>query len=278
MNIIFVITNTNNGDSMKVLITGATSGIGYLTGITLADRGHKVIMTTRTDNELEILNEKISKLKLKNIGLYKLNILNDEDINKINFKELDVIINNAAIGVGGSIIDLEIDKIKENFEVNYFSTIKLSKLFCNEKIKNNKKGKIIVISSIAGYIPIEFLGSYCSTKSALISTFKCLRKELNLVKKDIEICLVVPGAYKTGFNQLMIDSVFNNIKNDSIFYKIKSKIYNKLNIQFCVMEKRKLDSIVCQIIYAVENNKNKLFYTAPFIQNLVKKIYLLIYG
>lgn len=263
---------------MKILITGATSGIGFLTGVTLSNRGHKVIMTTRTDKDLKLLQEKIKKLNLKNIETYRLDISNSEDKKLIEKKDFDVLINNAAIGIGGSIVDLEISKIKENFEINVFSTIELTKMFCNKKIEQNKNGKIIILSSIAGYLPIEFLGSYSATKAALIAITKALRKELKILGKKIDINLIIPGAYKTGFNQIMIDSVFNSIDNKSIFYNLKSKIYNMLNIKFNIIEKRKLESIVSQIILAVECDSNRFIYSAPLLQNMIKKVYLLICG
>ena len=262
---------------MKVLITGATSGIGFLTGIVLNDRNHKVYMTTHTKEQLETLNNNLSQMGINDINTFKLDITNTDDVEKIKELDIDVLINHAGIGIGGSIIDIDIDKVKENFEVNFFSTFNLSKIFCNKLLAENKKGKLLITSSIAGIIPFEFLGSYCSSKAAITMMASCLRKELKYKKSNISVSLIEPGSYKTGFNQVMVDSVDYNIDESSYFYDIREKIYNILNLQFDIVEKRDINSIVCQIIKAVEDKQNKFIYTAPFSQKLIKKIYLLLF-
>ena len=93
---------------MKVLITGSTSGIGFLTGITLNERKHTVYITTHTANQLENLNNRLDSMNIKNINTFKLDITNEDDRNLIKELEIDVLINHAGIGIGGSIIDLDI--------------------------------------------------------------------------------------------------------------------------------------------------------------------------
>ena len=262
---------------MKVLITGATSGIGFLTGITLNERKHTVYMTTHTNEQLENLNSRLESMNIKNINTYKLDITNEDDRNLIKYLDIDVLINHAGIGICGSIIDLDIEKVKENFEVNFFSTFNLSKIFCNKLIEENKRGKLIIMSSIAGVIPIEFLGSYCSSKAAITMMANCLRKELKYKKFNIDVSVIESGAYKTGFNQRMVDSVDLSFNKSSHFYDMREKIYNILRLQFDLVEKKDINSIVCQIIKSAEDKKNKFLYTSPFLQKLMKKIYLLLF-
>lgn len=207
---------------MKILITGACSGIGFLTGITLAYRKHEVIMATHTQEQLESLKNKLKNFAL-DIKSCKLDLTNNEDIKKIKLFDIDVLINHAGIGIGGSIIDLDMNEVRKNYEVNFFSSFELVKLFCNDLIRKNKKGKVIITSSIAGVIPFEFLGSYCSSKASITMMARCLRKELKLIDSDIDISVIEPGAYKTGFNQVMIDKVEENISDKSPFYYKKSK-------------------------------------------------------
>jgi len=260
---------------MKILITGASSGIGFLTGITLASRNHKVIMTSHNEKQLENLNNKIKALNL-DIETLKLDITNDEDVSMFKNLDIDILINHAGIGIGGSIIDLDMDEVKNNFEVNFFASYRLVKMFCNKKLKANQKGKVIITSSIAGIIPVEFLGSYCSSKAAITMMARCLRKELNILECGIDISVIEPGAYYTGFNQVMVDKILD-MDSNSCFYTCRQKIYNQVKMKFDLIEKKNINSIVCQIIKAVEDRKNKFIYTAPLSQAIAKKIYALLF-
>lgn len=261
---------------MRILITGATSGIGFLTGITLAYRKHNVIMCTHNEVEAIFLKERLSFLEKdikSRIEIMKLDIKDSEDVSNFSNLDIDVLINHAGIGIGGSLIDIELDDIRENFEVNFFASFNLVKIFLNKYINNPKCKKIIITSSIAGIIPLEFLGSYCSSKSAITMMARCLRKELSLINSNIEVSVIQPGAYKTGFNQVMIDKAYDSIRKDSCFYLEKDRYIDCLRFKFDLMEKRELNSIVYKIVECVESNNNKFIYSAPIFQTLMKKIY-----
>ena len=245
---------------MKILITGSRSGIAFLTGITLASRGHFVYMTTHTNEEAATLKKQVDVLGLK-IIIFKLDI--------------DILINNAAIGIGGSVLDLPTSELKKNFETNYFASYDLVKRVCNRMIKNKRKGRIIIMSSTAGLIPIPFLGSYCSTKAAISTMATSLRRELKMIKANVDIVLIEPGAYKTGFNQTMIDKIDQYTLDDSVFYYDKVKIHSKLSKLFNVIEKKEVNSIVVKIIEAVETKKPKAKYRAPLLQRIFTKMYLI---
>lgn len=261
---------------MKILITGSSSGIAYLAGICLYSRGHDVIMSTHTKKECENLKKKIKMMNL-DIKVIKLDITSNKDSGSIDFSKIDVLINHASIGVGGSLIDLDIDDIKNNYNVNFFSTLELSKKFLKARINKKEESKLIIMSSIASTIPIEFLGSYCSTKASLSMFYRCLKKEIDCVNKNIYISLIQPGTYKTGFNEFMIKSVDDSINETSIFKPYKKYIMSKLKLKFNITESKDINSIVCQIINCVENNNKKFIYSAPFIQKIAKKLYLILF-
>ena len=257
---------------MKILITGALSGIGFLTGAVLKKRGHEVVMAVHKNSELETLNEKLKKLNLK-IDTIVLDITSKSDRDIIKKLDVDVLINNAAVGVGGSILDLDMEKVRDCFEVNFFSSFELAKDFCKEVLNNNKKGKLIVISSLASKIPIDFLGGYCSSKAAVLMMTKCFRNEIKKISKNITISCVLPGMYKTGFNEYMINEFYDNTHEDSIFYLKKNRFYESLKNKFEFLEKKSLVSIVSQIVLAVETDKNSFIYSAPLTEWIFSKIY-----
>ena len=101
----------------KILITGAYSGI-MRELIKKIKSKYFIYVTVHTENELKNIKE-YYKME-KNIECLKLDIKNDLDIEKINKLDIDIFISNAAVGYGGSIINMDINKIKENYEVNVF--------------------------------------------------------------------------------------------------------------------------------------------------------------
>lgn len=255
---------------MKILITGAASNIGYQTGIKLASLGHIVYLTVHHEYELTTLWEKVKHLKL-NIKCFKLDITSELDRKKILKLDIDCLINNAAIGVGGSLLELPLDYLKTNFEVNVFSNLRLSQIYAANLFLNHKKGKIIFMSSLAGIIPIRFLGSYCMTKSSIITMASVLRKEVKLIKPDIQIKLIEPGIYNTGFNDVMIE---NKLAFESKYFKDLESITLKQKKLFELLGKNKLDSITEKIVKAVLDDSSRFLYRAPFSQVFLVKLYM----
>jgi short-subunit dehydrogenase len=252
---------------MKILITGARSGIGYATALELLNKGHFVYLTVHTDEHLNALIDK-EELKGKNVELLKLDITNENDREKVKNLDIDVLINNAAIGNGGSIVEASMDRIRENYEVNVFGTIALTKLFLKKMIKRDS-GRIIMISSMISEMPFPWFGIYSSTKAALTNISMALDKELKEVKSKVEVVIIEPGFYRTGFNEVMMDNKYDD--EDSIFKEFRKKIYDNEQLKINIMTSEDLKSVVDKIVEAVEDPKPKLKYKAPFIQSIMEK-------
>lgn len=259
---------------MNILITGSSSGIGYHTGVKLLKRGDFVYFTTHLDSQVKSLEEKLRHLNISNqYMVMKLDITLEKDRKKLYDLDIDVLINNAAIGVGGSILDLDISRVKENFEVNVFSTIEMIQTYAASLFLNQKKGKTIVMASLAGIIPIPFMESYCATKASLITFITALRRELTFIKSDLEVCLVEPGIYITGFNEVMID----NKEEKSMFQDIYPQITCFQKKLFKLLGKKNLDSISNKVVKATVSRNTKLIYRAPLSQVVGAKIYMLLF-
>lgn len=255
----------------KILITGATSGI-IKNVIENINNDYYIYLTTHTNNELINVKEKYKENK--NIECFKLDVTNNKDIEEIKKLDIDIFISNAAIGIGGSIINMDIDKIRQNYEINVFSSFTLIQIVLENMLKKDK-GKIIIMSSLAGIIPIPFLGSYCSTKASIIKLSECLRKELKILNSSIKICLIEPGMYKTGFNKYMFDNKYNT-NFDQLFKEELEMIRAKENIFLRLLEKNDFKSISNSIIKAIEND-NKFIYRSPIIQVIGAKVYSLFF-
>ena len=263
------------GDCMKVLITGATSGIAYSLARELFKRCHIVYICVHCNNEVKLVRRKLKKDNIyKNVYVFKMDITNKKDINLIDKLDIDVLVNHAGIGIGGSLLDLDIKDIRYNFETNFFSTLELTKRFIDKKKKEDKRGRVLITSSLAGLMPIPFLGSYCASKSALITMGICLDKELKRSSSKIDIKLILPGAYKTGFNQVMLESLSKSISNSDYFVFEDDLVLDEKRF-FNVVESLDISSIVYKMADAIESNSNKLLYKAPFSQGIFTKIYML---
>ena len=220
-----------------VLITGAGSGLGREAAIKLARRGHKVYATTHYENQIDYLKE-LSQRENINLIPFKLDILLQEDREKLNDIDFDVLINNAAIGDSGSISEIKVDRFENVFETNVFSNIKITQIALRKMIEK-KYGKVIFLSSLAGRITIPFLAPYCSSKFAIEGFASALRKEMKKLEgTNIQIGLIEPGAYATGFNQENINKKFEWMQYNSYFkYKWQDMKYNEANIGILLSQK-----------------------------------------
>lgn len=252
---------------MKILITGAASGIGYLTALTLAQRGHEVYLTCHTKRQVKLVKEKLGNPI--NITIMKIDITKEEDRQKVLDLNVDCLYNHAGIALGGSIIEADMDEVRENFEVNVFSSFRLLQLVLRQMVDKDS-GRIVVMSSLASSFSIPFAGVYSATKASITSIVKALQKEMFLMGTDVKVTLIEPGLYHTGFNQVFLDNKYDGGK---YFKDIKKELYNVEHFLFKLGEKKKLDSIVVQIVRAIEDKKPKKVYKAPFIQSKLVKIY-----
>ncbi len=252
---------------MKILITGAASGIAYLSALTLAKRGHDVYLTCHTQNQVKSVKQKVKDYK--NIIVLKVDITKEEDRKKVLDLNVDCLYNHAAVGLGGSIIEADMDKVRENFEINVFSSFRLLQLVLRQMVDKNK-GRIVVMSSIAGTIPIPFGGVYSATKASITMIVKSLQKELFLMGTCVKVILIEPGLYHTGFNQVFLDNKYNNGK---YFSDIKNELYNVEHFLVKLGEKKELDSIVVKIVRAVEDKRPKSVYRAPFSYAIMGRLY-----
>lgn len=251
----------------KVLITGARSGI-ISKVIDNIINDYELYLTVHTDSQVRAMNDKYKNYK--NVTCMKLDITNEYDYRKIENIDIDIYIANAAIAESGSMIEMPVDRIRDNFETNVFSNFKVLQRVLQKMIKKGR-GKVIIMGSLAGKIPMPFLGAYSGSKASLIKMTEALRFELLLLDSDIKVSLILPGLYDTGFNKLAMDKKYDFMDLDSFFeYQLDFiRAYDKFVLFF---EQRSLSSIVNKICQAVSCDNPKFIYTAPFSQSLVARI------
>lgn len=253
----------------KILFTGARSGIAASVIDRLANDDCYIYVTVHTLGQLKEVNKKYSGIE--NIECFKLDITNKKDQDKIKDLDIDILVSNAAVGYGGAIVDMDINDLRKNFETNVFSTFNIVQLTLQNMLKKDS-GKIILIASIAGIIPLRFVGSYCATKASIIKLTQVLRKELKILTKNIHVSLILPGMYHTGFNQVMLENKYPKIKN-SIFKEKEKEMRFFEYLFWDTFEYKKLNSITNKIYTAIVNDKPKFIYSAPLSQKIVAKVY-----
>jgi short-subunit dehydrogenase len=183
------------------LITGCSSGIGYETALMLARNGFHTFATMRNTKKLDSLEEIIKKERL-GLSIRELDVNDDRSIeNTINCvkkeaNRIDVLINNAGYGLVGFFEDLTLDEIRNQFEVNFFGVLNITKKII-PIMRLQKSGIIINVSSGAGQVGFPGISAYVSTKFAIEGFSESLMYEL--FPYGIKVVIIEPGVIKTNF-------------------------------------------------------------------------------
>ena len=178
-----------------VLITGAGSGFGRGAASELARRGHKVIAAVLNDQQARELTKAEPKLTV-----VKIDITDAKDITKVDDWNLDVFIANAAMGQTGPLSLIPLERLRAVFEVNVFGTFAITQRVA-QAMRKKRAGRIIITSSIGGVRAGVGSGPYTMTKHAIQAFGTALRAELKMF--GVDVCLINPGPYATGFNDRM---------------------------------------------------------------------------
>jgi len=177
--------------SKVVLITGGSSGIGKSIGEFLHHKGFIVYGTSRNPERVQNSLFPLVALDVRDSNSIKKAI---EVIIK-NEKQLDVVINNAGVGITGPIEETPMEEIKNHFETNFFGPIEVIKAVLPQ-MRTQKSGLIINITSIAGYMGLPYRGIYSASKGALELITEALRMETKSF--GIHITNVAPGDFATN--------------------------------------------------------------------------------
>jgi len=194
-----------------VLITGASSGFGKVAAKLFHTNGWNVIATMRSpekETELPALsNVLITKLDVTD----KLSIQNAVKAGIEKFGKIDVLVNNAGYGALGALEAATEDQVKQQFDVNFFGLIAVTKAVL-PGMRNQKSGIIINVSSVGGRVTFPFSSLYHATKFAVEGLTESMQYELNPL--GIHLKIVEPGGYKTEFAGRSMDLFGSNGLDD----------------------------------------------------------------
>ena len=225
----------------NVLITGAGSGFGKLTALALSERGHHVIATTESDAQASALREVAPGLEVHRLDI------TTRDVERVYDWDVDVLINNAGVGETGPLADIPMQRLRHLFEVNVFGTLNITQAVLRAMVANSS-GRVIIVSSIAGVLAAPGFGPYAMTKHALEAMGKSMRAEL--APLGIDVTLVNPGPYLTGFNDRMAQSMWEWF-NDQSLNGSESELFRAIG-DFVTTDQRNPDEVAALLVELVE--------------------------
>ncbi len=178
-----------------ILITGASSGIGYDAAQTLAQQGHRVYAAARRVERME-------SLKTVGVQVISMDVTDEASMQKgvesvIQAEgKIDVLINNAGYGYFGAIENVPMEEARKQLEVNVFGLARLTQLVL-PYMRKQRSGRIINTSSIAGKMVFYMGGWYNVTKYSVEALSDALRMEMKPF--GIDVVMIEPGAIKTDW-------------------------------------------------------------------------------
>jgi short-subunit dehydrogenase len=192
---------------LRVLVTGASQGIGRALVVSAAKRGAKVIAVARSES---LLAELVSEVRASGGTIEAVvgDITQPMDRERMiatakeRFGGLDILINNAGIGATGHFMDSDPQVLRTIFETNYFALVEMTRL-CLPLLKEGKTPAIVNISSVVGRRALPARSLYSASKFAVQGFSEAIRAEL--AKDGIDVIIINPGLTQTNFSKNMLE-------------------------------------------------------------------------
>ena len=197
-NLSFADPDSGDASSQKaVLVTGASTGIGRNITEVLAANGYFVYAGARKQKDLDALNE------IENVQSIRLDVTIQEEIDaavktvRDGGRGLYGLVNNAGVGSGGPLIEVNVKDVKWMFDVNVFGVFRVTQAFAPLIIE--EKGRITTIGSIAGTLSGPFYGPYSMTKHSIEAYTDALAPEME--RFDVQVSVIEPGNYRSEISK-----------------------------------------------------------------------------
>ena len=185
-----------------VLITGAGTGFGNEVAFRLAEKGFDVIAAVEIYPQIEVL-EKEAKARGVPVRVEKLDVTSEGDRRKALGWNVEILVNNAGMLEGGSVVDVPGDNMRHEFEVNVIAPLLLTQGIVKRMIKRGQ-GRVVWVSSREGVNVNPFTGIYSASKHAIEAIAQTMKVELQ--EFGIEVATMNPGPFLTGFNDRGFDT------------------------------------------------------------------------
>ena len=207
-----------------ILITGCSGGLGKALAVEAKRQGYRVFATARKEADLQHLQQ----LGLETIAL---EMTNPDSVKQAVLQlqqqagRLDILVNNAGFGVMGPVLDAGAEGLRQQFEVNVFAAVDLTRACLPLLLQS--KGLVVNIGSVSGLLTTPFAGVYCASKAALHSLSDALRMEL--APLGVRVLTVQPGAIDTGFASRASKEAAQLLKPDSLWWSMREGVMRRAN-------------------------------------------------
>ncbi|MFJ4842994.1 SDR family oxidoreductase [Streptomyces sp. NPDC088746] len=185
-----------------VLVTGAASGIGRATALAFAEAGARVIAVDRDAEGVARTAETARMLGAAAAWGEVVDVADEQAMEKLAEKTaaelgvVDVLVNNAGIGLAGSFLDTTSEDWRKVLDVNLWGVIHGCRIFGRQMADRGQGGHIVNVASAAAYQPSRALPAYSTSKAAVLMLSECLRAEL--AERSIGVSAICPGTVDTG--------------------------------------------------------------------------------
>ena len=186
---------------MKVLITGASSGIGKDMARVMAKKADELVLVARNTEKLEEITKELEKAAKIEVISKDLSI--EENCKEIHnqVQNVDILINNAGFGDCGNFTKTSLEKDINMIKTNIIAYHILTKLYLTD-MKEKNSGKILNVASIAGFMPGPLMATYYATKNYVVKLSEGIREELKKEHSKVQISILCPGPVETNFNKV----------------------------------------------------------------------------
>lgn len=246
-----------------ILITGCSTGIGYMAALELQKRGYKVIASCREAKDVE-------RLQQQGLTCIQLDLNDEQSIHhgvqlalQLSNHQLYALFNNGAYGQPGAIEDLPTAALRAQFETNFFGWHTLTTLLIPH-FREQGYGRIIQNSSVLGFAAMKYRGAYNASKFAIEGWTDTLRMELQ--PSEIHISLLEPGPIETHFraNALIAFKRWINIDSSHHQYAYQIQQQRLANEQSGHPFTLPAEACLTAILHALEAKKPKPRYRVTF--------------
>lgn len=179
-----------------ILITGAGTGFGHEVALRLAEKGFDVIAAVEIYAQVQTLKREAATRGVR-LKVEKLDVTDEGDRKKALRWNVEILVNNAGVLEGGSVVDIPALNIRREFEVNVIGPLLLTQGIVKQMVKRGQ-GRVVWVSSREGLNVNPFTGIYSASKHAIEAIAETMSLELQ--EFGVEVATINPGPFLTGFN------------------------------------------------------------------------------
>lgn len=246
-------------EKRTILITGASSGIGWAAALRMKALGWSVFATARQRSDLDRLQREagVEALELELADSQSIAACANTILERTGGR-VDALFNNGAYGQVGAVEDLTPEVLRRQLEVNLIGGHDLTRRLI-PSMRANKSGRIVQCSSVLGFVSGPFRGAYCASKFAMEGLSDAMR--LELVGSGIHVVLIEPGPIRTKFVETALKNFRTTVDIDGSAHR-EAYLARLKSMETGGKQTFKLEpeAVVDKLVHALESRRPKLRY------------------